>query len=123
MFTLSPSFAENAAALAAYAKAYSRDTDLRDDWRERIEEFTYQYFTEAKGVLVNLQFDQDDMLREGFKEGVDKNELSLRVVKDLKNMSGYNEALIEQRVLVMQMKPSTWAMNVGDVLVDVINLL
>ena len=122
VFTLSPNFETNAQALADFDKANPKK--LRGDELDRIGEWVFGYFDGAKGQLKRFKFDSDDMLQEGFKEVVDKNELSLRVVPALKKgPNAYNEAVIEEGVMVMQTTPPTFLSNVDDVLQYVESLL
>ena len=131
VFTLSPNFEENAAKLFAYEKAHRKPgvgrgydkCELRDDWRNRIGEFTFQYFDDGLRALKWKNFDSDDMLQEGFKDAVEKNEIALKVVDELPEGKSYNTSVIEGGVLVMKTTPSAWAVNVGDAMTNVVDIL
>lgn len=123
VFTLSPNFEANAAKLAAWDKTHRKGTyPLRNDWLQRFGEHTYGYFEGAFEMLKYRKFDEDDMLKEGFAEAIEKNELSLQVVDSLKRRS-CNEAEVVEGVLVMKTVPESWTSNISDVLEDVIDLL
>ena len=131
VFTLTPNFEENATKLLAYEKKHRKpgvgagyDTcELRDDWRDRIGEFTEVYFSDGLYKLKDKGFGSDDMLQDGFKEAVEKNEIALKVVDELEGGKSYNTATIEGGVLVIKVTPKSWAVNVTDALADVIDIL
>ena len=137
LITLSPEFENNAAKLAAYEAQYNkthryasqRDSDaLRDDWLSRIGEFTYQYFESALKLMQDKGFGTDDMVQEGFKEAVEKNEISLQVIDGTLPTgkgkgSSYNEASIDNGVLVLRTTPRNWTVNLSDATVYLIDLL
>jgi hypothetical protein len=67
-------------------------------------------------------FKDDVMLQEGFQEGVSKNEIAVRVVSKLVKGT-YNEAVIEDGVLYLQMTPDNWWVNVGDIGSKILDIL
>jgi hypothetical protein len=91
---LEPNFETNAAVLnAAGDKA-------RSDWDKIIGQATLSYFEGLKDQLVQAGFKDDDMLQEGFQEGVNKSVISFRVVENLE--SGYHSTCVEDGVLVIK---------------------
>ena len=128
VFTLSPNFEQNATKLLAWEQIHppgssrSSDDELRNDWRGRIGEMTFWYFEGAKSRLEEKNFASDDMLQEGFKEVVDKNEIALRVVVKL-TKGTRNELVFENGVAVIQTVPGQWTVNHRDPFEDIVNLL
>lgn len=92
---LNGNFEKNAAALAKAGDKVS------SDWDRGFGGATFGYFEGFKGQLEYKGFKDDDMLQEGFQEGVSKNEIQLRVVDKL-NKGSYHEIFIEDGVLVIQ---------------------
>jgi hypothetical protein len=74
--------------------------DVRDDWERNLGDFAQKYYESFLSVLVREKFGEDDMLREGFAEGVPEGIVRLRLVDELK--SGYNELVLDGGALVMQ---------------------
>lgn len=117
-------------------------SDVRSDWEANLGDFTVLYF---KGFLYTLnrdKFGQDEMLREGFAEAAPAGIIKLRVVDKLS--SGYNEILIEDGALVIQVSfrpfreskavetllkiksqttPDNWGVNIDDATSKLIDLL
>ncbi|KEF59413.1 uncharacterized protein A1O9_04257 [Exophiala aquamarina CBS 119918] len=113
---LNGNFEKNAAALA---KAGDK---VISDWDRGFGDGTYGYFEGLKGQLEYKGFKDDDMLQEGFQEGVSKNEIQLRVVDKLTKGS-YHELFIEDGVLVIQTVPENWRTNVSYVGEDILEIL
>jgi len=84
-----------------------------DNWDQRIGYYVGSYFEGLVYKMKYLKFGEDDMLREGFQEAVDKNEVCFRVVDKLVKGS-YCETVIEGGVLYIQTIPSRYGTNVGD---------
>ena len=59
------------------------------------------YFEGAEYILKYQKFGEDDMLQEGFNEAVEKGEIAIRIVDKL-NAGSYNESVIEDGVLYLQ---------------------
>lgn len=83
-------------ALGAMLK---KGKDVRDDWERNLGNFAKLYYESFVDTLVREKFGEDDMLREGFEEGVPKGVVKLRIVE---KMSGYNGILVEDGALIMQ---------------------
>ena len=123
VITLTPNFERNAAALERFDKANKKTKyPLREDWLSRIGEWTLEYFEGAKDTLEYKGFDKDDMLQEGFKDVIEKNEIELRVVEKLVKGS-YNEVVVENGVLIIQTLPETWMANIGDAAENILDVL
>jgi hypothetical protein len=50
-------------------------------------------------------FKEDDMLQEGFNDVIDKHEIAFRIVEKLNKGSGYNECIVENGILYLQVSP------------------
>ncbi|KAN0116896.1 hypothetical protein V8E51_002873 [Hyaloscypha variabilis] len=85
--------------------------DVRDDWETNLGNFATKYFEGFVDVLEREKFGEDDLLREGFEEGVPKGIVQLKLVDALKN-GGYNETLLEDGALTIQTTPDRWGTNI-----------
>jgi hypothetical protein len=95
---LDPNWDNNAAELLKHAEK-SNTTG----WDQNIASATYSYFEGVRDQLERQGFKGDDMLQEGFQEGVSKGEICVRVVDKL--VKGYyNEVVIENGVLYVQVR-------------------
>ena len=99
-----------------------KDIQWQKDWRARIGEWTIRYFEACRDYLLEAGFDDDEMLREGFKDAVENNEIQLRVVDKLVKGT-YNEVVIENGVLVIQTLPKWWATNHRDPIRSLVDML
>jgi len=86
--------------VAVFDKLKSSKMD-RDDWDSNLGSFLKYYFEGLVSQLKYQKFDGDDMLQEGFNEVVEKGEIAFRVVDKLEK-SNYNECVIEDGVLYLQ---------------------
>ena len=117
---LEPNFESNFAVIKA--KAGEKKSGVREDWEYYLGSFTYQYFEGLLSTLEWKEFGDDDMLREGFQEGVSKGEVRFRVVEKLEK-ANYNECLLEDGVLCLQTQPKTFGVNMSDCASNIIELL
>ena len=92
----------------------------RPDWDKIMGQATLAYFDGLKDQLARAGFKGDDMLQEGFQEGVSKNEISFRVVE---KSDSYNETLLEDGILVLQTTPEYFWSNTGDVGSNILEIL
>ncbi|EXJ60291.1 hypothetical protein A1O7_04443 [Cladophialophora yegresii CBS 114405] len=113
---LNPDFEKNAAVLI------QAGDKVRSDWDKVLGGATLAYFDGLKYQLERAGFKDDDMLQEGFQEGISKNEIAFRVVEKLEN-SSYHETLVEDGVLVMQTTPEHFWTNTSDVGSNILDLL
>jgi hypothetical protein len=117
---LEPNFESNFAVFKA--KASEKKSGIRDDWESYLGSFTYQYFEGLMSTLQWKEFGDDDMLREGFQEGVSKGEVQFKVVEKLEK-GNYNECLLKDGVLYMQTEPKNFGTNISDCASNIIELL
>ncbi|KIW27785.1 uncharacterized protein PV07_07493 [Cladophialophora immunda] len=113
---LTPNFEANAAVLAAAG------AQVRDDWDKVLGRASLAYFDGLKYQLERAEFEGDDMLQDGFQEGVAKNEISLHVVGKLQK-GHYHEVLVEDGVLVIQTTPEYFWTNTSDVGSEILEIL
>jgi hypothetical protein len=100
-FILDPNFEEVYTAIRPVA------SKERDDWERRMGATTLEYLKGAIYKMEYLKIGTDDMLQEGFNEAVDKGKIVLRVVpKFTTKQSNYNECVIEDGVLYIQVRIS-----------------
>ncbi|KAJ3523070.1 hypothetical protein NMY22_g11611 [Coprinellus aureogranulatus] len=113
---LDPNFEEVYAAL----KKGKKDDD---SWESSFGTAVLAYFRD--GLLYQLKytgFKDDDMLQEGFAEGITSKTIKLRIVDALK--TGYrNEAAIEDDILYLQTKSDFWYYNVSEMGDNTLKLL
>ncbi|KAH7329921.1 hypothetical protein BKA65DRAFT_597075 [Rhexocercosporidium sp. MPI-PUGE-AT-0058] len=96
--------------------------DVRDDWETNLGGFALSYLESFVSVLEREKFADDEMLREGFEEGVEKGIVRVRIVDKLTN-GGYNETLLEDGAVVIQTTPNNWGTNIhhaAEKLVDIL---
>lgn len=115
---LEPNFESNYAIL----KANEKKAGLRDDWEACFGNFFYLYFEGLLSTLQWKQFGEDEMLREGFQEGISKGEVQLKVVEKLEK-GNYNECQVKDGVLYLLTQPKTWDTNISDCATNIIDLL
>jgi len=108
---LNPNFDGVYESLLAESKV--KKTELRKDWQKSIGSMAREYFDGFVSQLNWQKFEDDDLLQEGFKEAVDKNEVALRIVDKLQKGS-YNEAVVEDGILWLQCTPTNWGTNISD---------
>ncbi|KAI1164144.1 hypothetical protein F5B18DRAFT_650863 [Nemania serpens] len=109
---LNPNFEENFSKLLAESKV--KKNGLNRDWQEQFGGWTQKYFEGLASGLEWQKFEDDELLQEGFNEGVEKGEVVFRIVDKLQQGS-YNECVIEDGVLYLQTTPKTWGSNISDV--------
>ena len=123
VFEIEPNFERNYAALLSYDRSNDKSGYLlRDDWQKSLGEVTLEYFASFVKVMEEKGFGDDELLREGFTEAVERNQIALRVV-DALIQGHYNEPVLENGVLYIQTKAEFWATNVVDPGYELINVL
>lgn len=95
---LNGNFEHNATELAKLAK------DVHYQWDKKIGQTTLAYFEGVAKAIERLGFKGDDMLQEGFQEGVEKGEICVRIVDKLGEGNSYNEVVVEEGVLYVQVR-------------------
>ncbi len=125
VITLQPNFEYNFAKIAAHIATGKQDSTFPREWQKNIGKSTLSYFAAFAENLEEGGFGKDEMLQEGFKEMVEKNEIGLRVVDKLGEKGGrtFNESVIEGGVCYMQTTPQYWTTNVRDASKGIIDLL
>lgn len=98
---INPNFEDTFAKLQEASKA--KNTEVRGDWDGMLGNFTRLYFEGFVSQLKYQKFDEDDMLREGFHDMVEKGEIAFRIVDKLKYDS-YCECEIEDGILYLQVR-------------------
>lgn len=122
VMTLHPNFETNFAKITAYVATGQQGTAYPREWQKRLGASTLKYFEEFANQLETLGFPKDDMLQEGFKDVVEKNEVGLRVVEKLEK-GYYNECVFEGGVCYMQTTPKFWTTNIRDTGAKIVDLL
>lgn len=121
-FDIEPNFEHNYAAMKAYTKDGKHGNSYLREWQKSLGRFTLEYFESFMEVMENKGFGDDEMIQEGFKESVEKNQVALRIVDKL-DKGHYNEPFIENGVLYIETTPDNWATNVGDPGYELMNIL
>lgn len=116
---LVPNFAENYAKLAAYKPT---NYDFPRNWQDTFGACTLEYFECFANSLEELGFQSDELLQEGFKEGVYKNQVVLRVVDRLMN-DDCNECMIADGVLYLLTVPQYWSNDPAYVAKKLVDIL
>ena len=124
-FELEPNFEHNYAAISEYAKHCkpSRTDEFPHKWQKQLGRLTLDYFSVFVDAMEKKGYGDDEMIQEGFKEAVEKNQIALRIVATLKNGKGYNECVVENGVLYIQTTAKFWGTNVrepADKLMDIL---
>ncbi|KAI1478536.1 hypothetical protein F4774DRAFT_385191 [Daldinia eschscholtzii] len=108
---LSPNFEDTFAKLQKACE--ENKADFRSDWEGLLGEFTRLYWEGLANQLKYQKFNEDELLREGFHEAVEKGEIAFRIVDTLK-YSSYCECEVEGGVLYIQCTAKTWGANIDD---------
>ena len=90
-------FEPNFDALGAALKS---GKDAREDWERNLGNFALGYYQSLQSALEYQKFGDDEMLREGFEEGIPEGIIRLRILEKIK--SSYNEIVLEDGALVIQ---------------------
>ena len=115
---LTPNFLEVYATLKADPQITKEDS-----WDKRLGVYVTPYFEAIAYALESNNFENDDMLREGFEEAVSEGEIKFRLVKELIPGRGYCQSVIENGVLYMQTTPKYWGVDYSSVGTDLVDLL
>ena len=121
VLTLTPNFEHNFAAVSKHAQGDGA-SDLQREWQKQVGYVTAAYFEGLAHQVEYAGFGKDAMLQEGVQEAVEKNEIQVRVVDKLTRKT-YNEVVIENGIMVIQMIPKWWATNANDVGSDLTDIL
>lgn len=83
--------------------------NVREDWERNLGSFALEYYRSLQSALEYQKFGDDDMLREGFEEGVPEGIVRLRILETIK--SDYNEIVLEDGALVIQVRIPALILN------------
>ncbi|UZP39578.1 hypothetical protein NXS19_007394 [Fusarium pseudograminearum] len=104
------------------SKQISRgNTSACSGWEWNFGNAHLAYF---EGLALQLQYDkvgEDDMIREGLLETVDKHAVHIRVVDQIKG--SYNEVIVEDGILYLQTTPKTFGINTSDAASNIVSIL
>lgn len=106
-----PGFEEAYAKLKAESQV--KKTGLSKDWEGQMGSFIHSYFESVPSHMAWKNFEDDDLLQEGFLEEVSKGVIAFRIVDKLKYDS-YCEVVLEDGTLFVQTTPQTWGSNTSD---------
>ncbi|MCJ1351758.1 MAG: hypothetical protein MMC33_001742 [Icmadophila ericetorum] len=113
--TLTPNFEANYAAL--------EEGKASGDWKKEIGKATLGYFEGLAKSLENLKFGEDEMLREGWQEGVEKKEVAVNAMGKLVGGGSYNETIIREGVLEINSTIDSWGSWASEAGKNIIDLL
>ena len=113
VLTLVLNFEQNFAALDAFKQSGKADSMFPRDWQKHFGGHTLDCFDGVAKAVEDLGFGKDEMLQEGFKDAVEKNEISFKVVDQLVK-GHYNEVHFENGILYVQTTPAMWTSNLRD---------
>ncbi|KAF5311022.1 hypothetical protein D9619_007900 [Psilocybe cf. subviscida] len=105
---------------ALYAALQKREDP---DWQRVLGDAALGYFRDGVASQLERQgFKGDEMLQEGFFEGVPSKTIKLRIVDKIKS-GEYSEAVIEDGVLYIQTTVDRWWSNISDAGQGILDLL
>ncbi|GJN83194.1 hypothetical protein VFPFJ_11152 [Purpureocillium lilacinum] len=111
---LEPNFEANFAKLTAAGVT---------DWQHNLGYFTQSYLDAFGDWLVSNKAAEDEMVREGVNEAVEKAKVVFRIVDEGSMKSTYNECVIEDGVLYLQTVPQYFGTNISYVAEKLMDLL
>lgn len=85
-----------------FEAAYAKLSGTKANFKDNLGSFVYLYYSALSRTLVRRNFDSDDMLQEGFNEAVESGKIAFRIVDASQMKDSYNEAVIEDGVLYLQ---------------------
>ncbi|OLN94177.1 hypothetical protein CCHL11_02841 [Colletotrichum chlorophyti] len=94
------------------AAAGKKGTQVRDDWEGNLGNFTRMYFEGLVYQMGYQKFADDDLLREGFNEAVEKGEVHFRIV-DKMVYGTYGEVVLEDGAVYVQTQAHNFGANVS----------
>ena len=95
---LTPNFAANAIEL---------EKGKADSWKEDLGSELIRIWTDMGEQLKDLKFHEDDMLQEGFAEGVPEKEIIVKVVEKSEK-GGYNDLILRDGKMFIEYTPGYW---------------
>ncbi|WYZ34295.1 hypothetical protein EsH8_I_000571 [Colletotrichum jinshuiense] len=88
-----------------------KGSSIRDDWEGNLGDWTRKYFEGLVYQMTYQKFGDDDLLREGFNEAVEKGEIHFRIV-DKMAYGTYGEVVLEDGVVYVQTQAHNFGTNV-----------
>ncbi|OHF04426.1 hypothetical protein CORC01_00278 [Colletotrichum orchidophilum] len=88
-----------------------KGSEVRSDWEGNLGAFTWMYFEGLVYQMRYQKFGDDDMLREGFNEAVEKGEIHFRIV-DKMAYATYGEVVLEDGAIYVQTQAHNFGTNV-----------
>ena len=116
-----PNFEANFAKLKSFQPS-DPDDPFRKDWESKIGTASYWYYHGFVSRMEGEGFKNDKMLQEGFKDVVEKNEISLKVLESLPGGKN-NDIVVEEGVLCMRTTLEKWSINTETAAADLMSLL
>ncbi|KAL3602358.1 hypothetical protein FPOAC2_06665 [Fusarium poae] len=96
-------------------------SDSNSGWERNFGNAHLAYFNGLVDQLKYEKFGEEDMLRKGLLEGMDKRAIHIRLVDQTKR--SFNEVVIEGGVLCLQTTPRDFGVNTSQVATDIVNIL
>ncbi|KAK1971755.1 hypothetical protein LY78DRAFT_45140 [Colletotrichum sublineola] len=109
-FVLVPNFEANFACLREAAN--KKGSEVRTDWEGNLGGFTRMYFEGLEYQMAYQKFGDDDLLREGFNDAVEKGEVHFRIV-DKMAYGTYGEVILEDGAIYIQTRAHHFGSNVN----------
>ncbi|KAL0939501.1 uncharacterized protein CTRU02_206111 [Colletotrichum truncatum] len=106
---LVPNFESNFAKLKE--EGSKKKSEVRDDWENNLGGFTKKYFEGLVYQMGYQKFEDDELLREGFNEAVEKGEVHFRIV-DKMSYGTYGEVVLENGAVYVQALAKNFGTNV-----------
>ncbi|KAF6833992.1 hypothetical protein CMUS01_06353 [Colletotrichum musicola] len=106
---LVPNFEANFAKIREEGK--KKNSGVRGDWEGNMGNFTRMYFEGLVYQMTYQKFGDDDLLREGFNEAVEKGEVHFRIV-DKMVYGTYGEVILEDGAVYVQTQAKNFGTNV-----------
>ncbi|KAL2880844.1 hypothetical protein SGCOL_003871 [Colletotrichum sp. CLE4] len=106
---LCPNFEANFEKIKAAAG--KKGSEVRSDWEGNMGAFTRMYFEGLVYQMSYQKFGDDEMLREGFNEAVEKGEIHFRIV-DKMAYATYGEVVLEDGAIYVQTQAHNFGTNV-----------
>lgn len=121
-FDIEPNFERNYAAVLEYNKKTESPDQAHRDWQKKFGAITLLYFSDFVETMENNGWGDDEMIREGITEAVEKNQIAVRIVNKL-SRKHTNECVIEHGVLYIQMTAKYWSFNIDEPASELIDIL
>lgn len=97
---------------AVFAKMKASGLSDDDRWQENLGSFVKAYFDAFASWLQSQRVEEDELLREGVNEAVERGRVAFRVVDEGNMAETYNEAVVEDGVLYLQTVPQYFGTNI-----------